>query len=89
MAEKNVLYREVTKWAAIAVAITFTGLITAISQSNTYSKAEVDRQVDQVVEHHNRDIDRIYQMQEQAQESLDWLVRKEGGEPIRRSEEDR
>lgn len=87
---KEIVYKEVTKWVVIAVAIAFVGVITASVQGDNYSKGEVDRSIDRVEVQHNRDVDRLYEGIDQIQQNVDWLVRDRGGEPIRsETEEDR
>jgi hypothetical protein len=87
---KEVVYKEVTKWVVIAVAVAFVGVITATVQGDTYSKDDVDQTIERVEAQHNRDVDRLYDGIDQIQQNVDWLVRDRGGEPIRsETEEDR
>jgi len=86
---KEIIYKEAVKWVVIAVALTFVGVVTAVSSGNSYEKAEVDRTIERVEVQHNRDVDRLYEGIDQIQQNVDWLVRDRGGEPIRgETEED-
>jgi len=77
------------KWLAIATAIAGVGAMTALTQNYSYSKAESDRAHDAIMELHEKDVDRLYDGLDAIQQNVDWLVRQQGGEPVRSEEEDR
>lgn len=87
MAGREPVRTEVMKWLAIAVAIAGVGVITALTQNASYSKEQSDRFHDRIMEHHDKDVDRLYDGIDQIQRNVDWLVRQQGGEPIRSEEE--
>lgn len=87
MAGREPMRTEVMKWLAVAVAVTAVGAVTALTQNASYSKEQSDRFHDQIMEHHDKDVDRLYDGIDQIQRNVDWLVRQQGGEPIRGKEE--
>ena len=74
-------YEDVMKWTVIAVAVAGMGVVTAVVQSDTYPKGEIDRRLDRIEQHHDTDVDRLYQGIEQIQRNVEWLVRERGGTP--------
>jgi len=86
MMQKEPLRMEVMRWLVIAVAVAGVGAVTAITQHQSYTKTESDRLHDELLRHHNQDVERMYDSMDQIRRNVDWLVRHQGGTPAEAKE---